>query len=142
MIIILKCLINWKKNTVKDFKEKKKTVDDDRYVLYNIYVKFKGWFIIDEPSNNQIYKLFRYDYGDDIHTELRINNSISQTYGKNNIIDKIKDLIEISLDNQYTYKIKILDVHVNKEIYQAKQYRYLGVLKRYDKKNYYRFKNY
>ena len=36
------------------------------------------------------------------------------------------DFIESALNNPYTYKIKVLDVHVNKEIYQPKQYRYLG----------------
>ena len=30
-----------KKITIKDFKENKKTVDDDRNVLYNIYIKLK-----------------------------------------------------------------------------------------------------
>jgi hypothetical protein len=30
-----------KKITVKDFKENKKTVDDDRNILYNMFVKFK-----------------------------------------------------------------------------------------------------
>jgi hypothetical protein len=34
----------------------------------------------------------------------------------------------------FYHKIKILDVHVNKEIYQPKQHKYLGGLKRYDEK--------
>ncbi len=34
-----------KKITVKDFKENKKTIDDDSDVLYNIYIKYKVWFI-------------------------------------------------------------------------------------------------
>ena len=38
------------------------------------------------------------------------------------------------ITQQYTYKVKILDVHVNKEIYQPKQYRYLGGIIRYDEK--------
>ncbi len=38
----------------------------------------------------------------------------------------------MSLSNPYTCKIKILDVHVNKTIYQPKRYRYLGGLKRHD----------
>ena len=67
-----------------------------------------------------------------IHTEWKINNSTLQTYGKNNIIDKIKEFIEMTLSNPYTHKIKILDVHVNKEIYQPKQYRYLGGIRRYN----------
>ena len=43
----------------------------------------------------------------------------------------------MTLSNPYTHKIKILDVHVNKEIYQPKQYRYLGGIHRtkYYKKN-------
>jgi hypothetical protein len=57
-------------------------------------------------------------------------NSTLQTYGKNNIIDKIKEFIDIILRQPYTHKIKILDVHVNREIYQPKQYRYLGGIKR------------
>ena len=113
-----------KKITIKDFKENKKTVDDDRNVLYNIYIKYKVWFIINSPSEKDNYKLFIGNVGDEIHTEWKINNNTLQTYGKNNIIDKIKDFIEIALSNPYTYKIKVLDVHVNKEIYQPKQYRY------------------
>ena len=50
------------------------------------------------------------------------------------IIDKIKDFLEIALSNPYTHKIKILDVHVNREIYQPKQYRYLGGVIRIDRK--------
>ena len=68
--------------------------------------------------------------GSDIHTEWVIKNSTLQTYGKNNIIDKIKEFIDVALKEPYTHKIKILDVHVNKEIYQPKQYRYLGGMTR------------
>ena len=68
--------------------------------------------------------------GDDIHTEWVIKNSTLQTYGKNDIIDKIKEFIDVVLKEPYTHKIKILDVHVNREIYQPKQYRYLGGIHR------------
>jgi hypothetical protein len=34
------------------------------------------------------------------------------------------------IGNTYTHKMKILDVHINKEIYQPKQYRYLGGVKK------------
>jgi len=121
-----------KKITVKDFKKNMKTVDDDRNVLYNIYLKYKVWFILNNPKEAEEgkYKLFIGDLGVEIHTEWKINNSTLQTYGKNNIIDKIKDFIELVLTQPYTHKIKILDVHVNKEIYQPKQYRYLGGINR------------
>jgi hypothetical protein len=74
--------------------------------------------------------LFVSDSGAEIHTERIINNHTLQTYGKNNIIDKIEKNIEIALSNPFTHKIRILDVHVNKGIYQPKQYRYLGGIKR------------
>ncbi len=45
-----------------------------------------------------------------------MRNNTLQKYGENNIIDQIKDFIEIALSNTFTHKIKILDVHVNKEI--------------------------
>ena len=93
-----------KKITVKDFKENKKTVDDDRNVLYNIYVKFKGWYIINGKSDAKNYQLFIGDSGDEIHTEWKINQYTIQTYGKNNIIEEIKHLIEIALSNPYTQK--------------------------------------
>ena len=83
-----------KKITVKDFKENKKTVDDDRNVLYNVYIKYKAWCITDRLSEKDNYKLFIGDTGDEIHTEWKINNSALQTYEKKNIIDKIKDFIE------------------------------------------------
>ena len=78
--------------------------------------------------------MFIGDLDSEIHTEWKINNNTLQAYGKNNIIDKIKFFIEIALSNPYTHKIKMLDVHVNKEIYQPKQYRYLGGITRFDKK--------
>jgi hypothetical protein len=64
-----------------------------------------------------------------------LKNSTIQAYGKTNIIDEIKSFIDVTMSASYTYKIKILDVHVNKEIYQPKQYRYLGAKKSYDVKN-------
>ena len=106
-------LVLLKKITVKDFKENKKTVDDDRNVLYNVYIKYKAWYITDRLSEKDNYKLFIGDTGDEIHTEWKINNSTLQTYGINNIIDKIKDFIELALSNPYTHTIKMLDVHVN-----------------------------
>ena len=39
------------------------------------------------------------------------------------------------ITQKYTYKVKILDVHVNKEIYQPKQYRYLGAVRRQNEKS-------
>ena len=76
------------------------------------------------------YELFISDLGDEIHTEWKINQCTLQTYGENNIIEEIRSFIETSLSTPYTHKIEILDVHVNKEIYQPKQYRYLGGLQR------------
>ena len=122
-----------KKITIKDFKENKKTVDDDRNVLYNIYIKYKVWYIIDYIADENS-KVFISETGAEILTEWKIKNNTLQTYGKNNIIDKIKDFIELTLTNPYTHKIKVLDVHVNKEIYQPKQYRYLGGIKKFDLK--------
>jgi hypothetical protein len=81
-----------------------------------------------------MYELFISDSGSDIHAVRVIKNSTLQTYGKNNIIDKIKDFIDVVLKEPYTHKIKILDVHVNREIYQPKQYRYLGGVIRIDRK--------
>ncbi len=74
-------------------------------ILYSLYVKYKVWFIIDNPSENHNYKLFINDNGAEIHTEWEIKNHTLQTYGKNNIIDKINDFIEIVLTNPYTHKI-------------------------------------
>ncbi len=59
-----------------------RSFDDDRNVLYNVYVKYKAWYITDRPSDNENYKLFISDTGDEIHTEWKINNSTLQTYGK------------------------------------------------------------
>jgi hypothetical protein len=98
-----------KKITVKDFKENKKTVDDDSNILYNIYIKYKVWYIIDNPSeaSEDMYELFISDLGSDIHTVRVIKNSTLQTYGKNNIIDKIKEFIDVVLKEPYTHKINI-----------------------------------
>ena len=95
-------------------------------------------YIIEEPSKSDNYKLFISDINIKMHTLWKINNCTLQTYGKNNIIDKIQLFIDMTLSNPYTYKIEILDVHVNKEIYQPKQYRYLGGIRRYNinKKHY------
>jgi len=95
-----------KKKTLKDFKENKKIIDDDKNVLPGTYLIVR-WEIL---------------------------NATIQAYGKTNIIDEIKSFIDVTMSAAYTYKIKILDVHVNKEIYQPKQYRYLGAERSYDKK--------
>jgi hypothetical protein len=99
--------------------------------LYNIYVQYKVWYIIEHPSEAKAgkYELFIGDTDIEIHTEWEFINSTFQTYGKNNIIDRIKEFLEITLSHPYTHKIKILDVHVNREIYQPKQYRYLRGIK-------------
>ncbi len=109
-----------------------KTVYDDRNILYNIFFKFQGWYIINCESDETNYQLFKSDTGSDIHTLWLIKQFTLQAYGKNNIIEEIRQFIETSLNNLYTHKIEILDVHVNKEIYQPKQYRFLGGIRRYD----------
>jgi DNA topoisomerase IA len=43
-----------KKITVKAFTENKKIVDEDSSILYNIYLKYKIWFIINDKLKNQI----------------------------------------------------------------------------------------
>ena len=72
--------------------------------------------------------------GEDVHTLWFIKQCTLQSYGKNNIINEIKEFIDFTFKQPYTYKVKILDVHVNKEIYQPKQYRYLGGIIRYSEK--------
>ena len=119
-----------KKITAKDFKANKKTVDDDNNILYNVYIKYKVWFIISKPTEKKDnYELFKDKEGIETHTIWEIKNSSLHIYGKNNIIEEIKYFIQTIIDNAYTHKIKILDVHVNKEVYQPKQYRYLGAIK-------------
>ena len=44
-----------KKITVKAFTVNKKTVDEDSKILYNIYLKYKVWYIIDYKTTNQIF---------------------------------------------------------------------------------------
>ena len=80
------------------------------------------------------YELFIDNEGIKTHTIWEIRNSTLHIYGKNTIIEEMKYFIDTVIYNAYTHKIKILDVHVNKEIYQPKQYRYLGGLNRYDVK--------
>ncbi len=58
-----------KKKTLNDLKENKKTVDDDINIIYTIYVRYKVWFIIDNPSEKDNYKLFIDELGYEIHTE-------------------------------------------------------------------------
>ena len=106
--------LNLKKITVKAFTENKKIVDEDSSILYNIYLKYKVWYIIDKKSEKPNYKLFINNVGENIHTLWEIKQSTLQSYGKNNIINEIKHFIELALNNPYTYKIKVLDVHVNK----------------------------
>ena len=124
-----------KKKTLKDFKATKNDDDSDKNTLYNIYVKFKAWYIIDDKSKKSNYQLFKHeDWKTDVHTLWEIKQYTLQAYGKNKIIDEIHEFLEGALNNPYTHKIEIIDVHVNKEIYQPKQYRYLGALSRFDKK--------
>jgi hypothetical protein len=54
---------NLKRIFLKDFKENKKTIDDDVNILHhdNICVKFKGWCIINNKTNDKNYQLFKSD---------------------------------------------------------------------------------
>ena len=48
-----------KKITVKDFKANQKNVDGDKNILYNVYIKYKVWFNISEPTDeNDNYEIF------------------------------------------------------------------------------------
>ena len=119
-----------KKITVKDFEANKKTIDDDNNILYNVYIKYKVWYIINEPAEKKDnYELFIDNTGIKIHTVWEIKNATLHVYGKNTIIEEMKFFIQTVIGNTYTYKTKILDVHVNKEVYQPKQYRYLGAVR-------------
>ena len=120
-----------KKITVKDFESNKKTVDDDKNILYNVYIKYKVWFIIDEPPEKKDnYEVFIDNEGIKTHSIWEIKNSTLHIYGKNTIIEEMKYFIDTVIYNAYTHKIKILDFHDNKEVYQPTQYRYLGEAKK------------
>jgi hypothetical protein len=120
-----------KKITVKDFKANQKNVDDDKNILYNVYIKYKVWYIISEPTEEKDnYAVFTDNEGIKTHTIWEIKHSTLHIYGKNTIIEEMKYFIDTVIGNAYTHKMKILDVHVNKEVYQPKQYRYLGAVKK------------
>ena len=121
---------------MKYFKEIKKIIDDDKNILYNVYLKYKEWFIIsgEDTRPTERDEIISIIPGTYILVRWELKNSTIQAYGKTNIIDEIKSFIDVTMSASYTYKIKILDVHVNKEIYQPKQYRYLGAKKSYDEK--------
>ena len=111
-----------KKITVKDFKANQKNVDDDKNILYNVYIKYKVWFYISEPTEEKDnYEIFTNNEAIKKYTVWEIKNSTLHIYGKNTIIEEMKYFIETVIGNTYTHKIKILDVHVNKEVYQPKQ---------------------
>ena len=120
-----------KKITAKDFKANKKTVDDDNNILYNVYIKYKVWFYISEPTEEKDnYEIFTNNEAITKYTIWEIKNSTLHIYGKNTIIEEMKYFIDTVIYNAYTHKMKRLDVHVNKEVYQPKQYRYLGGVKK------------
>ncbi len=49
-----------------------------------------------------------------------------QFFCKDKIQDELKFYLRVLIDNAYTNKAEVLSVHVNKEIYQANDYRQLG----------------
>ena len=133
-----------KKKTIKDFNTNQKNNDMDKNILYNVYVKFKVWNIVTgkEEKQSKFNDTFVMGDGTVIVAKWSIANITLSVYGKNNIIDEIKEFIDVSMSEGYVHKIKILDVHVNKEIYQPKQYRYLGAVHKYDiekSKNYIKY---
>jgi hypothetical protein len=73
-------------------------------------------FVLDSNPNSQYFRI----------TEFKE----SFTGGKNGFLIEGSEHLKESTD----IKIEILDVHVNKDIYQPKQYRYLGGITRFDKK--------
>ncbi len=76
------------KNYSKRFKENKETVDYDINISYIIYVKFKGWYIINSESDGNNYQLFESDLGADIHSLWLIKQITLQTYGKKKLLKK------------------------------------------------------
>ena len=94
------------------------------------------WFIITDKETRPTERdeIIAIIPGNYVMVRWEINNSTIQAYGKTKIIDEIKSFIDVIMSASYTYKIEILDVHVNKEIYQPKQYRYLGAKISYDGK--------
>jgi hypothetical protein len=72
-----------------------------------MHVKFKGWYIINSESDKTNYQVFESDLGADIRTLWLIKQITLQTYGKNNIIEEIRQFIGTSLNNPYTHKIEI-----------------------------------
>jgi hypothetical protein len=126
-----------KKRTLKDFKATKDNDDTDKNILYLVYIKFKIWNAVTDNEEKKTMKntgLITLSDGSVVMTQWKINQVTLQAYGKNNILDEIKEFIDVTMREIYVYKIEILDVHVNREIYQPKQYRYLGAENYYDKK--------
>ena len=125
-----------KKKTLKDFKSTKTDADTDKNILYLVYVKFKIWNVVTDkearPGKNTDFLTL--NDGSVVVTQWKINQVTIQVYGKKNIIDEIKDFIDVTMSEIYVQKIEILDVHVNREIYQPQQYRYLGAERNYNVK--------
>jgi hypothetical protein len=124
---------NSNKITLKELKESKKIIDEDAHIKYNVYINAKIHRIIDinnTDEDTQNVRFFTNNVGQEIATTWKMSHGTIHVNDKSNIQDKVKEYIEVTLDHQYIYKVSIEEIHVNKEIYQPKQYRYIGGVKK------------
>jgi hypothetical protein len=92
-----------KKRTLKDFKATKDNDDTDKNILYLVYIKFKIWNAVTDkeakPGKNT--DLLTLNDGSVVVTQWKINQVTIQVYGKKNIIDEIKDFIDVTMSEIY-----------------------------------------
>ena len=82
---------------VETINDKKNIVDNDSNILYDTYVQYKVWYIIEYPSEAKAgkYKLFIGDSDIEIHTEWEIINSTFQV--KTILLIILKNFLKLHL---------------------------------------------
>ena len=128
-----------KKVSVKQYTEIQKTKAIEAETIYNVYVKMEVALeksIEDQKKNKSIIQL---NINDNIYYVLwTVQNHTLIIQGKDNIKDKIKELIKFQMGKPYGIKIKIKHVIVNKQLTTSSVYRWKGAQKTENQIKYFR----
>ena len=97
-----------KKYSIKAFNQTKKELSNDSKEKYYVYVHLE----------------ITTDHEGDL--SLRKTDQTLPVYGKHNIPDRIKELIDSYLTKPYVEDVSVKNVHINKSIVDSGEYNYLG----------------
>lgn len=133
------------KINVKSFNLKKKNIKIENSTRYTVFIKLEiiseeNVSLLNEKAKNKLSKYHTSNVDiveagkfwqemTELYPRIYSSRDINQTIkvtGKQNIQHKLKELIYTQLNYGYVIFVNVLQVHVNKQIMDEEEYRYLG----------------